>query len=378
MSVISDLTIRTTVDDTLRAALTAGIGYVYRRVDILEQDGITPYMLDAPVSSGSISVDATRDERRTCQFTFDNSDGLLRSNPERFWYDKVIKAYRGLIIPGEAIYSILVGQFLIDTIESPHFPATTSITGRDFTKRFMTANFEKATAFVIDTPVEDALRGLALNAGFSITNIPSNTNNLGRTFSYEADESRWTAFKEIANAYQYDAYLDVNGIPVATPTVDPLTAGTVWSFTAEDQDSNLASFTIRTGDANLYNKMLVISKATNMLPLYGVATNTEPTSPTSIANLGYTKQNKYETTLLVTQQQVDDLALALLKVQGLESYDVSMDSIVVPWLEANTAVEFLDPDRLNNEPTRFLLISFDIPWDLTTMSADAKRITIVG
>lgn len=376
--VAAALEIRTTVDDTLREALTAGVGQVYRSVDIFEQDGITPYYFDAPVSMGSISVDATRDERRTCDFTFDNNDGLMRSNTDRLWYDKVIKAYRGLTVPGVAIYRIKIGTFLIDKIEGPHFPHTIQVTGRDFTKKMMTAKFRQATTFSSGQSAESAMRGIAVNAGFSVVNVPPDTNLLGRNFAYEANESRWDAFKEIANAFGYDAYFDTNGTPTVTVMVDPLLSPTVWSFSAEADSSNLASFNLRTSDTNLYNEMLVISKATNLLPLYGLAQNTEPTSPTSIANLGYVKQNKYDTTLLTTQDQVDSLASKLLKVQGLESYDVDMQSIVVPWLDANVAVEFLDPDRLANEPTKFLLTGFEIPWTLTTMSANAKRITIVG
>jgi hypothetical protein len=48
------------------------------------------------LTGGSINLSYGRDERRTLDCTLDNQDGLLRPNPHGgFWYDKVIKAYKG-------------------------------------------------------------------------------------------------------------------------------------------------------------------------------------------------------------------------------------------------------------------------------------------
>lgn len=71
-----------------------------RRVEIYEQDGITRWARDkkARLKDGSISVDQSRDERRTLDLTLDNSDGELLNAPGEFWYDKVIKVFRGVHI----------------------------------------------------------------------------------------------------------------------------------------------------------------------------------------------------------------------------------------------------------------------------------------
>jgi hypothetical protein len=365
------------LDDAAVTAIQGGIVTIVRRADVYEEDGKTPYYLDAPIIDGSVSVDATRDERRQVDMVFDNVDGSFRSDPKGFWYDKIIVLYRG-IETDTTVYLFRLGSFMIDQIESPNFPHTTHVTGRDFTKKMKNVSFHQATTFTNGQSAEDALRGIAVNAGFSITNIPPSTNFLGRSFAYEAGSPRWDAFKEIASAFGYQAYMDVNGIPTVSLMVDPLTAATSWTFSTGEPDGNLASFTKRTADANVFNEVLVISKATNQLPLYGIAQNTEPTSPTSIVNLNQTRTFKYDTTLLTTQAQVDTLALQLLKVQGLESYNVQMEAIVIPWLEGYDAVTFLDPEPGFGESTSFLLVSFTIPLLLGTMACEARRITIVG
>lgn len=84
-------------------AIESGESYITRRIEIYEQDGETlwaPGEDDDTISrlvGGSISIDATRDERRTLDLVLENADNLLRPNPrDGFWYDKVIKSYRGV------------------------------------------------------------------------------------------------------------------------------------------------------------------------------------------------------------------------------------------------------------------------------------------
>lgn len=76
------------------------VGRVTRRIEIYEADGVTPWN-GYPFSSsflidGSVSVDYDRDERRTLDLTLDNQDGYFDSKPDGFWYDKVIKVFRGI------------------------------------------------------------------------------------------------------------------------------------------------------------------------------------------------------------------------------------------------------------------------------------------
>lgn len=68
-----------------------------RRVEIYESDGVTRWPKDtrARLVDGSVSVDYSRDERRTLDLTLENEDGVLVNAPGEFWYDKIIKVFRG-------------------------------------------------------------------------------------------------------------------------------------------------------------------------------------------------------------------------------------------------------------------------------------------
>lgn len=94
-------------------AIHAPVTSVTRRIEICEADGVTPWRPDDDVTDtltdGTISVDGNRDERRNIDLTLDNSSGLLKRDPRGgFWYDKVIKVFRGVEYATTSRYSSLV------------------------------------------------------------------------------------------------------------------------------------------------------------------------------------------------------------------------------------------------------------------------------
>lgn len=85
------------------AAIEAGQSQIIRRVEVYESDAITLWVPDpddpdfSRLVDGSVSVDYSRDERRTLDLTLRNDDKLLRPNAlGGLWYDKIIKVFRGV------------------------------------------------------------------------------------------------------------------------------------------------------------------------------------------------------------------------------------------------------------------------------------------
>jgi hypothetical protein len=80
-------------------AIESPVTQVTRRAEIYESDGETLWD-DAGTESrlldGNVTVDGNRDERRQLDITLDNRDGALVHEPDSFWYDKVIKTFRGV------------------------------------------------------------------------------------------------------------------------------------------------------------------------------------------------------------------------------------------------------------------------------------------
>lgn len=94
-------------------AVMAPVTSVTRRVEFFESDGETPWgdpeQTSAALMDGTVSVDASRDERRSLDLTLDNSDNAFARDPNRgFWYDKVVKVYRGVQYTSFEEYSSLV------------------------------------------------------------------------------------------------------------------------------------------------------------------------------------------------------------------------------------------------------------------------------
>lgn len=72
---------------------------VVRWVDIYEADNVTLWRSFSDFTGGEVTVDSTRDERRNIDITFANDDGGVPYGPGNLWYDKIIKPYRGVVMP---------------------------------------------------------------------------------------------------------------------------------------------------------------------------------------------------------------------------------------------------------------------------------------
>lgn len=84
-------------------AIEAGRSKIIRSVQIYESDAETLWEPEGVVDTslrlvdGSVTLDYTREERRMLELTLENSDGSLRPNSQGgFWYDKIMKPYRGI------------------------------------------------------------------------------------------------------------------------------------------------------------------------------------------------------------------------------------------------------------------------------------------
>lgn len=371
------------------AAILATDTDVVRYIEIYEGDGSTPFTVGGEAVSpglveGSVSVSYGRDERRTCDLTLDNRDGELAHYPGGFWYDKVVKVFRGVDYDGLR-WAAQIGEFTIDSIESQHFPHTVHVTGRDYTAWCLTSKFTAATSFSSGQYLVDVIKAIALNAGITKFILPSSTtepSQLGRTFFFERGTERWKAMKDMATAYGFELFFDAQGYLVLRRFVDPALAPESYTFETGAY-GNLVSYRKRTSGSRIYNSIVVTGEATDQIPVSAVARNTNPSSPTHIRQPGEAtglaeRVYQYSSPFITTTDQAQAVADNFLKVHSLEEFDLDLESIVLPWLEVGEVVEFLDPDPNPGDPTKFFLTDFSIPMALGPMSLVAKRVVIVG
>ena len=358
------------------AAFTSDLIVVERWVDIYEDDNVTLWRSKAPITEGAVSVDMTRAERRNLDVTFADPDRVLGYGPGAFWYDKVIKPYRGLLLPSGNIWVTCLGEFLIDSIDRPHFPSTIHATCRDFTKKLMLAKFTETTSFDETQITNEVIKAIALNAGITKFNWATPTDTLDVVVTFERGSTRWDAMLKLAESINHELFFDNYGNLTLRPNVDPLTAPLSWTFQTGVQ-GNLASFSRTTNDSQMFNHVIVYGDGPDNPLVFAEASNTEPSSPTNIDSIGE-RTYTYSSQVVTDNTQAQAIADSFLSVMGLEQYDMSLESIVLPWLEAGDAVEIILPDAATSDPTRFLLSNFSVPLTLDSMSGSAKRVTIVG
>lgn len=361
---------------TLSAAAAAPVTRVLRQLDIYEADGITPWALNVPVVDGSISVDMSRAERRSAEFTLLNEDGQFTSNPLGLWYDKVFKPFRGFELADGTNYLVQLGELIPDRISSPHFPDVTRVSCRDRAKLAQLSKFVRATEFASSSTLEAAVNAIAGAANITRRSVPVTGLTLGIAVVFEGDVSRWQALVDLVTPFGYELYFNNVGTLIMRLAVDPTTAPVSHTF-GTGPEGNVATFEKSTNDSRVFNHQVVIGKTALDVPVYGEALNEEPSSPTRIARLG-DRTSRYESSLVTSTGAANALAATFLRVSALESYDVSLSALVAPWLEAAEAVEWFDPDAVAGSPTRFLLTDFTIPYALGPMSGTARRVTIVG
>jgi hypothetical protein len=366
-------------------AINGPITDVTVRASIHESDGSTVFKSSENIGliSGGVSLDQTRDERRSFDLVLENIDSALTPGPTKLWYDKIIKIWRGVNYNG-GTWERQLGEFFIDNISTQDFPHTVSINGRDRTKVLLKSKFPRAVTFPNNHPIEEIVRTIALNGGVPTSRIslPLTGKSTQREFTFDAQTERWRAIKEICTSYGFSAFFTGPGMLTMEAHADPALGIPEHTFLTGPQSGsligNLASYTKSLTDSRLYNHIVVTGEDPGTkLPIVREARNTNPGSPTRIARIGE-RSFFYTSSFITNGTQAQNVANNFRSVYAMESFDLQMDAIVAPWLEPGIVVEFIDPNPGSGDPTKFLLNDITIPLDLKSMSASARRITVVS
>lgn len=344
---------------------------VVRYVNIHNSDG-TIWKERVPLLDGSVNVDENASERRMIEATIQNVDGELDIDPiNGLWYDKIVKPYRGVLLDDDTEEVWQLGSFLIDQLEEQDFPKAITLTGRDRTKTCKQSKFALATLFRSGIILETLIKNIAANAGITNIVFPVTGVTLTREFMFDAGTSRWDAMTELATAYGYELFFSANEYLVMRKITDPNLDPISWTFET-GEFSTVAGWKRRSKDDRLYNVVQVTGESANGPVCWAEARNENPSSPTNIDRVGE-RVYPYTSAFITTEEQAQELADALLAVMSLESWELELETLVFPWLEAGEVVEFTDDDT-----TRWRLSSFSVPLGLSTMNLSARRLEIVG
>lgn len=297
---------------------------------------------------------------------------------KRLW----VNALAWLYVWGDTrSWEIQLGEFMIDNIDSDNFPRHIHVTGRDYTKKLLNVKFRRATTYSRGLKLDSVISGIAVNSGVSkfLGGAPGVT--LVDDISFEREDERWSAIKEICTANSVEVFFNRYGYLVTRPFRDPSTSPTTLTLQTGPVVGNLVSYSKSSNDSQLANVVIVTGETadTSTTGKYyqGIATNDEPNSPTRVDRLG--ERNWFYTTSMANSDaQCLQIAQNFLKVKSLEEFNVNFSSLVFPWLEAGDINEFVNPEEDLQYPDRFLLTSFNIPLGIGPMDGTMNRITIIG
>lgn len=360
------------VSDAALAAILSPYTRIIRRVNIYESDGTTLWRGDVSVIDGAVTVDESRAERRLFDLTVESPDGEFSSDPEAFWYDKIIKPYRGVVLDDGTEETWQLGEFMVDQIREQNYPSTVQIMGRDYTKKCTNSKFEFATTFAQGLSLEVVIKDIASNAGITKFIFPGEDKQLEREFMFEAGTERWTAIVELATNYGYELFFDAQGYLVMREPRDPVTDASVWRFETEASDvGSVVSWVKVSKDTRLYNHVVVVGEKDGVPVAWAEAKNEDPGSPSRIARIG-DRLYRYTSAFISTDEQAQDVADKFLRVHALEEWTLDLAVLVFPWLEAGEVVEF-NQDGV----TRWRMSSFNVPFGLEAMGINARRVEVV-
>lgn len=358
-------------------AIEAPSTKVLSRVDIYEEDGITEYLLDVGVIDGSISADYDRDERRSLDITMMDESGALEHDPGAFWYDKVLKVYRGVVDTTGADWFVQTGEFMVDGIATSHTDShVMKVSGRDYAKKLINSKFLYSTLYPSTDSLEDAVEDIAFAAGVDSFDLPVTGIVLDVDVVFERETTRWDAIKRICLANGYEAYFKPNGeltisefVDVSSPTVEyTFDVGTTGVMTSYDKKAS---------DARVRNIVVVSGESTEIIPVTAVASNNVIGSPTGVEQIG--ERPEFITSPIITTEiQAQTLADKILSVSALEEYSVSFGSLVLPWLDVGVVVAIPPASTLSSfYGSNYLLSTLTFPIGLGEMSGSGKRIALL-
>lgn len=357
---------------------------VTSRVRILERqpefdDQLVVWREDVYAVDGQVSIDAGRDERRVLQAALDvpQEEDPIRFAPGYFWYDKVIHLLRGVATPNGQ-YEASLGYFMLDTIKKDRVSGTINISARDYTKRMKKAKFVEATQFSEGQRLEEVVRAVAVGAGVRSFALPSTGVQLARDYTFDRGDERWDV-ADLALSHGYELYFNPEGSLAMRELLDPLLSAPDFTFETGPEVGNIADIAREATDARIVNRVVVAgeSQDPDVIPVWADAVNDDPDSLTSTVTLGYESLKEHTSAFIDSRSQAEELARKLLKRSGLEQFQVDLDTLVFPWMDAGIVARFIDPSEDFEAPDRYFVPNVTIPLGLGTMKVNLARVVMV-
>lgn len=315
-----------------------------------------------PFSDGSVTVDRGSKTRRALSLTVPDPKYLPWAATDPLAaYGQQLAVSRGIRLANGAEEWVPLGTFRINEPSGDVHDGPVTITGTSMECAIIDDKFQApATTRGYGTCV-DAISALILATLPTATVVNQTGDGRNPTCAvanWDAGADRWDAVTQIARAMQAEIYVDAQNRFVIRDLPNVITGSVAWDI-AEGEGGTLISAARAMARTGVYNAVVASGEnsASGSVPVSGVATDTDPTSPTRWGG-AFGKVTKFISSALWTTTGACNAAA------GYDLYDAiapniqtSIASLPNPALEGNDIV------RLSyvNRKERYLVQSLTIP-----------------
>ncbi len=256
------------------------------------------------IIDGNVDVDQTRGTRRTGELTIMNNggsftpDGSTTDYEGKFYINRNVRLYRGVVLAGGTTLYAPIGTFMIDVIDTinERNMSVVNLTLSDHWKKLQKSKVLRTKTYAAGVAYNTIFKELAATAGADYPLAPAldpldtraaAAKVLQKKLVLERGESRGDVLKELARRAGIDLYFNVEGRLVSNDRKSPKDASEVWHFYSSPTMSGMLTSIRRTlSDDNLYNHVFVIGLGDPTAPVYYEKINTDPASSTNVDQIG--------------------------------------------------------------------------------------------
>jgi hypothetical protein len=295
----------------------------------------------AALTDGSVTLDAKAASRGrfTLSVVDDGSLGLVPINATSLLsqYGNEVRIRRGLTLPDGTVEAPSIAVCRIDqyTVQATPGSNVITISGLDRSGRIMDARFEEPVQIAAGTNVETAILAV-IAPGFPAVEsvMPGVTFTTPLLTAAEGDD-RWKLAQDIATACGLELFFDGDG----RLRLQPLPAGNAVAALVEGAGGVLLTAEKTGTREGTFNRWIVTGENTGeSAPVRGVATDTNPLSPTYYDGPFGRKPGFFVSQFVTTAAQALAAATTMLARQMGTTQTVNFGAVVDPSLEPGDVV----------------------------------------
>lgn len=342
---------------------------------------------ELPISTGSVSIDATRATLRTCSLTVspDSSRPLSEFYGLLSSYGVEVRLSRGIReITGDSSASdtlVPLGVFLVTDLDYDEAGMSLTLSGSDRSLRVSRARLVDPYTIAAGTALAQALSDLlhdrwgACPVGFTSTDTGGATVPAQVVLDAGESSDPWAGAQALAQAAGFNLYFDTNGLARLRIPPDLARAQADYTY-ANGEAAVVIDSTVHLSYDKTYTGVVASGEGTGVAtPLRSVAWDTDPSSPTYYLGPAGMVPYFYSSPLLTTQAACDAAAATLLSSVTGKSEQVAWTQVVNPMHDAWDVVDITHPD---GSVHRYLLDQITMPLSAADpMSATARETQVV-